>query len=440
MKKAVLSNRIWVNFNEELYYKAKEELTYKIPSKIPGDPPITICLLNVVGDKFLTFPIGRQDLIPDDYEIVDNRIFNSVNFPDFKFELRKSQQIVHDDVEDNCLINANVSWGKTFTAIAIAHKLQQKTLVITHTINLRDQWIKEVKKTMGIKSGIIGGIQVGKSRKTVIDYKNKPITIANVQTLRKHINTLKKEFGTIILDEVHHCPARIFTECVDGMCARYKIGLSATLRRKDFMHVVTPCYFSNKVYIPPKENQMTPEILMVQTDIMFSSNNMIPWANRVNELVDRPEYLDLVTAVANRMADLGHMVLLVSDRTEFLDRCTNRLGDRSIMIVGSTENRDELHKELERKERDILNGAISIYKEGISLDFLSCLILAAPTNNDPLLEQLIGRIVRIYDGKLTPIVVDIILKGATARKQAKNRAGHYMRNGYKITHLDLTQK
>lgn len=430
MKKAVLSNRIWVNFDPDLYEKVKEELTYKIPSKVPNDPPVTIRLYSIIGDKFLTFPIGCQHLIPDNYEIVDNRVQKEVPWPDFKFTLRKSQQQIYDLVKDNCLINANVSWGKTFTGIAIAHKLKQKTLVITHTVNLRDQWVDEVKKTLGIKPGIIGS--------GIFDHKDKPITIANVQTLRKHINTLKNEFGTVILDEVHHCPAKIFSDCVDGLRARYKIGLSATLTRKDYMHVVIPDYFSKTIYRPLKENQMTPEVIMVQSNIPFSSNNMIPWANRVNELVDRPEYLDLVTSLANRMADIGHMVLLVSDRTEFLDRCNNRLGDRSVMVTGATKNRDEIHQILYNREADILNGAISIYKEGISLNFLSCLILAAPTNNDPLLEQLIGRILRIDDNKLTPIIVDIVLKGATAKKQARNRAAHYIRHGYKITHIDLS--
>jgi len=429
MKKAVLSNRIWVNFDNDLYEKVKEALTYQIPSKIHGDPPITIRLYSVVGDKFLTFPIGCQHLIPNDYEIVDKRVLNPVDFPDFKFTLRESQKQVHDAIKDNCLINANVSWGKTFTGIAIAHKLKQKTLVITHTVNLRDQWVDEVKKTLGIKAGIIGS--------GIFEHKDKPITIANVQTLRKHIGTLKDEFGTVILDEVHHCPAKIFSDCVDGLKARYKIGLSATLRRKDFMHVVIPDYFSRTIYRPPRENQMTPEVLMVQSDIPFSSNNMIPWANRVNELCDRPEYLELVTALANRMADLGHMVLLVSDRTEFLDRCNNRLGDRSVMVVGTTKDRDYIHKQLEDRIADILCGAISIYKEGISLNYLSCLILGAPTNNDPLLEQLIGRIQREHEGKITPVVVDIILKGVTAKRQARTRAGHYMRHGYKVTHIQL---
>lgn len=430
MKKAVLSNRIFVNFEEKLYEKAKKELTYIVPPKVPGDPNITLKLLKRMGPEFMSFPIGRQDLIPDDYEIVEKRTFNPVKFPEFKFKLRESQQLIYDAVDDNCLINANPSWGKTFTGIAIACKLEQKTLIITHTVSLRDQWIEEVRKTLGIEPGIIGS--------GIMRYKNSPITIGNVQTLRKHIPELRRVFGLIILDEVHHAPAKIFTECVDGMLARYKIGMSATLRRKDFLHVVIPDYFSRTIYKAPRENQMTPEIVMIQSGVNFSSNNMIPWANRVNELVDRPEYLDLVTSLANRYADLGHTVLVVSDRTEFLDRCTNRLSDRSVMITGATENRDELHEELKRKEKDILNGSISIYKEGISLDYLSCLILAAPTNNDPLLEQLIGRILRIYPDKLTPVVVDIILKGATGKKQARNRASHYIRNGYKVTYIDLS--
>jgi superfamily II DNA or RNA helicase len=426
MKKAVLSNRIWVNYDEELYQKVKESLTYEIPSKVPNDPPVIKRLYSVIGHKFLTFPIGRIDLIPSDYTIVDKR--------KFKFTLREDQQKIYDAVEDNCLINANPSWGKTFTGIAIATKLGQKTLVICHTVFLRDQWIKEVKKTLGITPGIIGGV----NKKTIIDYKDKLITIANVQTLRKHINTLKKEFGTVIMDEVHHAPATIFSTCLDGLCARYKLGLSATLRRKDFLHIVIPDYFSKIVYKAPRKNQMKPEVYIIQSDIPFSSNNMIPWANRVNELVERPEYLDLITSVAGRFADLGHLVLVVSDRTEFLDRCTNRSGDRSVMIIGSTEERDLFHEEIERKERDILYGSISIYKEGLSLDFLSCLVLAAPINNDPLLEQLIGRIQRIYPNKPTPIIVDIVLKGVTAKKQAQTRAARYIREGYKVTHIDLT--
>jgi len=435
MKKAVLSDKIYMNFSEELYELVKLACTYKLPSKAPKaykvkDHFIIKKNYSIIGKRIIAIPIGRQELIPDDYEIIDKRIYKPVKFPKFKFKLRESQKLIYDQVEDNCLINANVSWGKTFTAVAIATKLKQKTLVITHTVALRKQWEEEIEKTLDIKPGIIGS--------GIYDIKDKPIVVANVQTLRKHVQALKDEFGTVILDEVHHAPARIFAESLQGMRARYKIGLSATLRRKDFMHILIPDYFSKVVYTPPKENQMKPEILIVKTDIPFSSNNMIPWASRVNELVARPEYLDIVTTVALQQADKGHMVLIVSDRTEFLEKCGQVCGDRAAVVTGATKDREEIHKQFRKQEKDILCGAISIYKEGISENYLSCLILAAPINNDPLLEQLIGRIQRKQENKLVPLVVDIVLKGATARKQAATRAGRYMRERYKVTLIDLS--
>lgn len=430
IKKAVLSNRIFMNFSEDLYTNCKMNLTFKIPAKIPGDPPVTISLVNIIANKFISIPIGAKHLIPEDYEIVDKRAIVPVKFPEFKFTLRESQQKIYDEVNDNCLINANTSWGKTFTCIAIATKLKQKTLVITHTVFLRDQWVKEIEKTLGIKPGIIGS---GK-----LDYKNHNIVVCNIQTMRKHAEKLKNEFGTIILDEVHHCPASIFEGTMNIMKARYKIGASATLERKDYMHVVIPSYFSKKIYKPKEENQMTPEIYMLKTDIPFSSNNMIPWASRINQLCARKEYKELITGLAANFADAGHLTLVVSDRTKFLEDCNSIHYDRSVIVTGETKNRDELHKELENREKDILYGAISIYKEGISLNWLSCLVLATPINNNPLLRQLIGRIVRQHPNKPTPIVVDIVLKGATAKKQARVRAGHYMDRGYKIKYVELT--
>ncbi|MBF83296.1 MAG: ATP-dependent helicase, partial [Acidobacteria bacterium] len=75
--------------------------------------------------------MGREDLVPNEYDIVDKRVKVPAKFPDFKFTLRPSQKWVYDLVEDNSIINAWVSWGKTITALAIAKKLGQKTLIVT---------------------------------------------------------------------------------------------------------------------------------------------------------------------------------------------------------------------------------------------------------------------------------------------------------------------
>ena len=56
-------------------------------------------------------------------------------------------------------------------------------------------------------------------------------------------------------------------------------------------------------------------------------------------------------------------------------------------------------------------------------------------NNEPLLTQLIGRVIRQKKDKKNPIVIDVHLKGNTARRQASNRMGYYMKQGYKIQEL-----
>ena len=72
---------------------------------------------------------------------------------------------------------------------------------------------------------------------------------------------------------------------------------------------------------------------------------------------------------------------------------------------------------------------------GYLINNLSCLILGTPINNEPLLTQLIGRVIRKEENKRDPVIVDIHLKGNTAKRQASTRMGHYMKQGYKIKEL-----
>ena len=154
--KAVLSNRIFMEVDNTLQSKIDKELTYSIPPRNPLDPPFIIKNMGIVRKGLVTLPIGRTDLIPEHYDIVDKRVTVSTDELEFGFELRDSQAAVYNEVNDSCIINAWVSWGKTFTALAIANKLKQKTLVVTHTLQLRSQWEKEVEKVFGITPGVIG--------------------------------------------------------------------------------------------------------------------------------------------------------------------------------------------------------------------------------------------------------------------------------------------
>ena len=384
--------------------------------------------MGVIRKGLVSLPIGRTDLIPSNYDIVDKRTCIEIPHFDFAYELRPSQQAVYDDLYDSSIINAWVSWGKTFTALAIANKLQQKTLIVTHTISLRSQWEKEVQKVFGITPGIIG------SGRYEIDA---PIVIGNVQTLYRRMKEISDVFGTLILDEMHHVSSPTFSKIIDTSHARYKIGLSGTIERKDGKHVVFRDYFSPTVYEPPKENFLTPSVHIYRSEVRFPDGSNIPWAKRVNALVNNDEYRHSVAMIASAYAARGHKVLVVSDRVHFLKSCAELTGDKSICVTGEVahEDREKLVDEILYGNKEILYGTQAIFSEGISVNTLSCLILATPINNEPLLTQLIGRVVRKHDNKRDPIVIDIHLKGKTAQRQASNRMGYYMKQGYQIKQL-----
>lgn len=422
-KKAVLSNRIYIGADEAFQKELKAATTYTIPPRNPEEPKVVIKHMKKVNASIVTIPIGRMDLIPEDYEIVDKRITIPAEFPEFKFQLRESQQKVYDEITGNAIINALPSWGKTFSALAIAAKLGQKTLVVVHTVALRDQWAREVRKVFGFAPGIIG------SGRFEIDT---PIVIGNTQSLYKKIPEISKAFGTLILDEMHHCSSPTFAKIVDANHARYKVGLSGTVERKDGRHVVFPEYFGFEIHKPPKENCLTPVVDIIKTSIKLPMGKS--WASRINALTNDEEYLALIVNLAITYKSVGHKILIVSDRVHFLEACARLLKEDAVCVTGKVplEQRQALIDRVESGEASVLCGTQSIFSEGISVNSLSCLILSTPINNEPLLTQLIGRIIREKPGKLQPRIVDINLKGATVPAQAKARLGLYLREGYLI--------
>lgn len=306
--KVVLSNKIYLKPNEELLKRIDTNLTYQIfePHSKKQIPKI-IRHYGLVARDTYWIPAARGDLLQDveDLNVVDKRTIIHEDFPEPKFKLREDQQEIYDDVTDSCIINAKPGFGKTILALALAAKLGQKTLVVCTTTVIRDMWVKEVRKWFDIEPGIIGS---GK-----FDHES-PITIGNIQTLAKHGLKLADQFGLIIVDEMHHTPADTFSKVLFESKARYKIGLSGTLVRKDGLHSLFKDFFGFTIYKPAVANTIPPTIHLYDVPIEVSGNQMIPWALKVNAILENPRYRKEVLAMANSYIAMGHKVLVVSDQ------------------------------------------------------------------------------------------------------------------------------
>lgn len=426
--KAVISNRIYLdNPGVEHTKHVIKSLTYKI-HKDTGSKKFasveTIKNYKSLIKGILSIPQGRTDLIPKDYEIIDKRVLVPAPFPVPKFELYEDQQTIYNEVEGTCFINALPGWGKTFTALHLARKFGQKTLVITHTAALRDQWIEEVETLFGCECGIIGGGD--------LNYEDHFITVANIQTLVKHTAELAKEFGTVILDEAHHCPATTFAGTVDSFHAKYRIALSGTMIRKDGKHILFKDYFGTTVLKPPVSNTIPPTIHMVKSGITLKPN--ATWVDKITDLTQNDNYRKFISDIANLHIAEGHSVLIIADRVEFLEKVKEYVGETCLLVTGGTsfEDRQRAKEQILAKEKMCIAGSRQIFSEGISINILSCVILAVPMSNDSLLEQIAGRIMRMHDGKLDPIIVDIQFAGYADKKQNTDRLGLYLRKGWKV--------
>lgn len=272
--------------------------------------------------------------------------------------------------------------------------------------------------------GIIGSGQ--------FDIEDHAIVIGNVQSVVKHLLPISKEFGTIILDEAHHVPASTFGNVIDSTYARYRIALSGTMERKDGKHIIFQDYFGNKIFKPPQSHTLNPVVKIIPSGVWLPPGEA--WAKKMNTLLYDEDYQNFIAGIAQVQINKGHKVLVIADRVEFLTKVKEKLGSNCVLITGDTdfEQRKVLISQIESGEKSCIAGSRQIFSEGISVNVLSSVILAVPTSNAITLEQIIGRIMRLSEGKLQPEVIDITFSSPAEKKQGKMRLAFYASKGWEV--------
>jgi superfamily II DNA or RNA helicase len=205
------------------------------------------------------------------------------------------------------------------------------------------------------------------------------------------------------------------------------------MQRKDGRQVLFKDFFGPKLFQPPQSGTMVPSVKIMNTGIALAAGE--GWANKMNILQYDPGYQAFIATCAKIQISKGYKVLIIAD---FLQKVGELIGKDCVCIVGGTgfEERKKLANQIISGEKSCVAGSRQIFSEGISIDVLSCVILAspisAPTGGDGLLEQIIGRIQRKVESKLDPLVLDMNFCGPADKKQNKERLAFYQRQGWDI--------
>lgn len=127
---------------------------------------------------------------------------------------------------DRLFPNQDRLTGKGFGNL-IARK-RQPALILVHQRALADQWMESIQSFLHIPKQEIG--EYSGNKKT----RGEQITVGMMQNL--HRNPIPDDFahafGTIIVDECHHIPAKTFRKTITAFNPKYLYGFTATPMRK----------------------------------------------------------------------------------------------------------------------------------------------------------------------------------------------------------------
>lgn len=130
--------------------------------------------------------------------------------------------------------------GKTVIALLAAAHLGLRTIVVVPTIELVYQWHRALSNHLGYPKSEVG--MIGGGKRTIRD-----LTVVTYDSASMPARRLDG-FGLLIVDEVHHLPARAYRAISRKVNAPFRLGLSATPERTDGGHHSLPALIGPTVY------------------------------------------------------------------------------------------------------------------------------------------------------------------------------------------------
>lgn len=367
--------------------------------------------------------------------------------------VKRSLELLRAD--ENHILEAPTGWGKCFSGVAIACELGQPTVIAIQKKDLRKNWLKALRAA-GVPDHDIGFAE-GKKQ----TWKGKRFVIAMVQTIMREERMPQAfwdQFGLLVCDEVHHMAAKCFVYVMQHSRARYRLGLSATPKRKDGKNPVVHAHIGPvRVYgevfpLPPRvvikpTNYRLPSESYVKADKSIGIRPIRPpmpgrltptYQDMANSSARNRVLVDAIMA-AYRRPDACKHLLVMSSLTEHLQILYGLLYKAGIAptdfgwYVGRVGARATTEAQLEAAAaRRVILCTDKQTAEGTDFPVWDTLFLCLPW---PDVEQRIGRVVRKNPDDPNKIarVFDFEDRDGLFQGFAKSRLKTYFKIGAKVT-------
>lgn len=377
---------------------------------------------------------------------------------DSAYELRAYQQGALDawrDAGNRGVLELPTGSGKTVIGIAAIEALGTPTLVVVPTIDLLEQWRRELQREFDVPIGQLGG---GEQRLETL-------TVATYKSAYLRAGEIGDRFGLVIFDEVHHLGGEGYRDIARLLAAPARLGLTATFERPDGAHEVVGDLVGDVVYrLGPEElagEHLAPydvkrlEVALTDderaayerdqetfTDYLARSNIDMHSGEDYQQLVIRSgtdpqareallakERARSVVRTAERKVDtLGDLlkrhtddrVLVFTASTDFVYRLSERFLRPGITHETSPAERKEILRGFRAGTYSTVITA-NVLDEGIDVPDANVAILLAGSGSQREFTQRLGRILRPSEDGGRALLYEVVCADTAEERVASRR-------------------
>jgi superfamily II DNA or RNA helicase/very-short-patch-repair endonuclease len=346
--------------------------------------------------------------------IIDRRVAGNPLDLQFTGTLRPEQETAAAAMleHDTGVLSATTAFGKTVLAAHLIAARGVNTLVLVHRQQLLEQWIERLSSFLGLPAKSIGRLGGGHKRLTG------GIDVALIQSLVRKgvVDDRVADYGHLIVDECHHLSAHSFELVARRAKARFVLGLSATVARKDGHH---PIIF---MQCGPVRHRVDAR---QQADARPFSHHVIVRPTGLRSIADadpdrRVEYQNLCAEIIRsepRNAMIrddvtvalreGRSPLVLTERTEHVAALAEMIRPHAahLITLQGGMGRKSLREALARLaavpegESRVVIATGKFIGEGFDDSRLDTLFLTMPVSWRGIIAQYAGRLHRLHDGK-----------------------------------------
>lgn len=297
----------------------------------------------------------------------------------------------------NYLVQMATGLGKTVTFSQIPRR--GRMLILSH----REELVFQPKKYFDCSFGV---------EQSKYTSNGEEVISASVQSMIKRLDKFSpNSFDVIVTDEAHHAISKTYREIYDHFKPRLHIGFTATPSRGDgrgLRDVYRRIIFKRDLRWGIENGYLSP-IKCLRANINYDLSQV---HKRLGDY--SPKELDKAVniesankAIAQAYYDKAKgQTLIFAINVSHAEAIAQHI-EGAVAVTGKTKNRDEIIRKFINREIPVIVNC-EVFTEGTDIPLVETIIIARPTQSNALYSQMVGRGVRLSEGKNYLTLIDCV--------------------------------